>query len=312
MPGVGPFAWSPDSRTLAFTYQSPSQHMNVWVYTPDTGELRQVTFAPDGCIPAATYVTPRTIHYPTFDGRRIPALYFTPREGGSGLPVVVLVHGGPEGQSRPVFNPTVQYFVNRGYAVLLPNVRGSTGYGKAYSHLDDVRRRMDAVRDLAACVDWLVQEGNADRRRIAVMGGSYGGFMTLAAVANYPDLWAAGVDIVGIANFRTFLENTGPFRRRLREAEYGTLEDDGDFLDEISPIHKAGNIRAPMIILHGANDPRVPVGESEQIVRVLKERGVPVEYHRYPDEGHGLVKLENKVHGYTAIGNFLDRYVRGG
>jgi dipeptidyl aminopeptidase/acylaminoacyl peptidase len=225
--------------------------------------------------------------------------------------VVVQVHGGPESQSRPAFNPVVQYFVNRGYAVFLPNVRGSTGYGKSYAHLDDRRKRMDSVRDLAACVEWLVRDGGADPRRIAVMGGSYGGFMTLAAVTSYPELWAAGVDIVGIANWRTFLENTGAFRRKHREAEYGSLEEDGDFLDEISPIHRADRIRVPMIILHGANDPRVPVGESDQIVRVLKEHEVPVEYHRYPDEGHGLVKLQNKVHGYTAIGDFLDRHVIG-
>jgi dipeptidyl aminopeptidase/acylaminoacyl peptidase len=171
---------------------------------------------------------------------------------------------------------------------------------------------MDSVRDLAACVVWLTAHGDADPTRIAVMGGSYGGFMTLAAVTNYPDLWAAGVDIVGIANWRTFLENTGPFRRKHREAEYGNLEEDGEFLDSISPIHKADAIRAPMIILHGANDPRVPVGESEQIVAILHDREVPVVYHRYPDEGHGLVKLPNKVHGYTAIGDFLDEYVMRG
>src|SRR5262249_48698436 len=164
--------------------------------------------------PASTYVSPELVRYPTFDGLQIPAFYYKPARAARDLPVVVSVHGGPEGQSRPIYNPTVQYFVNRGYAVFVPNVRGSTGYGKAYSHLDDVRKRMDSVRDLAACVDWLVKEGGADPTRIAVMGGSYGGFMTLAAVTNYPELWAAGVDIVGIANWRTFLENTGPFRRK--------------------------------------------------------------------------------------------------
>ena len=203
MPGPmgGRFAWSPDSRQIAFTYQSSTHHMNVWLYAPDTGELRQVTFAPDGGIPSDCYVTPEIVRYPTFDGLQIPALYYRPRGTQGKLPVVVLVHGGPESQSRPIFNPTVQYFVNRGYAVFLPNVRGSTGYGKAYSHLDDVRKRMDSVRDLVACVDWLTAHGDADRERIAVMGGSYGGFMTLAGVANYPDLWAAGVDMVGIGNF---------------------------------------------------------------------------------------------------------------
>jgi dipeptidyl aminopeptidase/acylaminoacyl peptidase len=307
----GDFSFSPDSRHLAFMYHNPTTPHDIWVYAPDSGDLRQVTFSPDGAIPRASYATPRIVRYPSFDGLQIPGLYFQPQGTGGRLPVVVLVHGGPESQSRPIFNPVVQYFVNRGYAVFLPNVRGSTGYGKTYGHLDDRRDRMDSVQDLAACVDWLVQHGNADPNRIAVMGASYGGFMTLAAVTSYPERWAAGVDIVGIANWRTFLENTGAFRRRHREAEYGSLEEDGDFLDEISPIHRADRIRAPMIILHGANDPRVPVGESDQIVRVLKEHEVPVEYHRYPDEGHGLVKLHNKVHGYTAIGDFLDRLVLG-
>ncbi|MGH2601199.1 MAG: alpha/beta fold hydrolase, partial [Dehalococcoidia bacterium] len=311
-PAGGSLSWSPDSRWIAFAFHGPAHPMDVWAYAPDTGELRQVTFSPDGAIPCDSYAAPGIVHYTTFDGLQIPALYYRPAETRGRLPVVVRVHGGPEGQSRPIFDPVTQYFVNRGYAVLLPNVRGSTGYGKTYSHLDDVRNRMDSVKDLAACVEWLVAHGDADAKRIAVMGGSYGGFMTLAAVTNYPELWAAGVDIVGIANWRTFLENTGPFRRKHREAEYGNLAEDGEFLDEISPIHKSGEIRAPMIILHGANDPRVPVGESEQIAQVLREREVPVVYHRYPDEGHGLVKLHNKVHGYTAIGDFLDRYVMGG
>ena len=152
--------------------------------------------------------------------------------------MVINVHGGPEGQSRPEFDPVVQYLVARGYAVLEPNVRGSTGYGYEYQSLDDVRLRMDSVADLQHAVFWLRESGIADPKRIAVMGGSYGGFMVLAAITTYPDLWAAAVDIVGIANFVTFLENTGPWRRKLREAEYGSLEQDREFLEQISPIHR--------------------------------------------------------------------------
>jgi dipeptidyl aminopeptidase/acylaminoacyl peptidase len=292
-------------------YHSPTQHHDLWTWAPATGDLRRVTFSPDGAIPAESFIAPEVVRYRSFDGLEIPGLYFRPRDASGTLPVVVRVHGGSEGQSRPIFDPITQYFVNRGYAVFLPNVRGSTGYGKRFSHLDDVRHRMDSVKDLAACVPWLIEQGGADPARIAVMGGSYGGFMTLAAVTEYPELWAAGVDIVGIANWRTFLENTGAFRRTHRESEYGNLEEDGDFLDSISPIHKADRIRAPMIILHGANDPRVPVGESDAIVSVLRAHEVPVVYHRYPDEGHGLVKLHNKVHGYTAIGDFLDTHLLG-
>jgi dipeptidyl aminopeptidase/acylaminoacyl peptidase len=169
---------------------------------------------------------------------------------------------------------------------------------------------MDSVKDLAAAVAWLQESGQIDARRIAVMGGSYGGFMTLAAVTSQPTLWAAGVDIVGIANFETFLQNTGPWRRKLREAEYGSLEADADFLRDISPIHYVDRITAPLMVIHGANDPRVPVGEAEQIVASLKNRQHPVEYLRFADEGHGVVKLKNRLVAYPAIGDFLDKYLR--
>jgi len=150
----------------------------------------------------------------------------------------------------------------------------------------------------------------ADPRRIAVMGASYGGFMVLSAITTYPDLWAAAVDIVGIANLVSFLEHTGPWRRALREHEYGSLAHDRAFLEDISPLHRAGDIRAPLLVIHGANDPRVPIGEAEQIVRALAERERPVEYLRFEDEGHGLVKLPNRIKGYTEIGLFLDRWLR--
>src|SRR5205085_10064466 len=161
-----------------------------------------------------------------------------------------------------------------------PNVRGSTGYGYEYQSLDDVRLRMDSVKDLQYAVFYLRESGIADARRVAVMGGSYGGFMVLSALTTYPDLWAAGVDIVGIANFVTFLENTGPWRRHLREVEYGSLEHDREFLEQISPINHVDKIRAPLLVVHGANDPRVPIGEAEQMVGRLKALGRTVEYLR--------------------------------
>src|SRR5437868_6800642 len=176
--------------------------------------------------------------------------------------------------------------------------------------LDDVRRRMDSVADLAHPVYWLRDTGRADPHRIAVYGGSYGGFMVLAALTSDPDLWAAGIDIVGIANFVTFLENTGPWRRHLREAEYGSLERDRALLESISPIHKVDRIRAPLMVVHGANDPRVPVGEAEQIVASIRQRGGVVEYLRYEDEGHGLVKLANRLVCYPAIARFLDEQLK--
>jgi dipeptidyl aminopeptidase/acylaminoacyl peptidase len=222
-------------------------------------------------------------------------------------PVVVMVHGGPEGQAQPIFNSVVQYLVNRGYAVFAPNVRGSTGYGRTYTHLDDVEKRMDSVADLKAAAEWLKASGRVDGNRLAIMGGSYGGFMVLAALTTYPDSWAAGVDIVGIANFETFLRNTGAYRRHWRIPEYGDPDIHADLFRRISPLHYVDRIEAPLMVIHGDNDPRVPLSEAEQIVEAVKRRGLPVEFLRFSDEGHGIVKLQNKLIAYPAVGEFLDR-----
>lgn len=305
-----PLAWSPDGRRLAVSFSSGTNVPDVWLVASG-GEARRLTHSGQAGIPQAALVEPGLVRYPSFDGLEVSAFYYVPpqAQGAEKRPVVVQVHGGPESQSRPAFNAVVAYFVNRGYAVLLPNVRGSTGYGRRYAHLDDVDRRMDSVADLEASVQWLVAEGAADPRRIAVMGGSYGGFMTLAAVTEYPDLWAAGVDIVGIGNFVTFLERTGAYRRAHRESEYGSLAHHRDVLERISPIHKVNRITAPLMVIHGANDPRVPIYEAEQMVAALQARQQPVEYLRFADEGHGIVKLGNRIVAYGAIGEFLDRYL---
>jgi dipeptidyl aminopeptidase/acylaminoacyl peptidase len=307
---MGP-QWSPDGRRLAFAFSPPDDAMDIWMWYVESRSLRRVTRSSRGALPDSAFVAPELVRYPTFDGLEIPAYLYRPRGvAGESLPVVIQVHGGPEGQVRPQFDPVCQYLVASGYAVLKPNVRGSTGYGYHYQSLDDVRLRMDSVADLQAAVRWLIDSGIADPRRIAVMGGSYGGFMVLAALTTYPDLWAAGVDIVGIANFVTFLENTGPWRRKLREPEYGSLEHDREFLESISPIHHVDAITAALFVVHGANDPRVPVGEAEQIVSALGARGVSVEYLRFEDEGHGLTKRSNLVVAFPAIARFLDAQVK--
>jgi dipeptidyl aminopeptidase/acylaminoacyl peptidase len=303
--------WSPDGARIAFTFAPPDDAMDVWIWDVASQTRRRATQSARGGLADTAFVAPQLVRYPTFDERQIPAYLFPPRGvEPRGLPLVVFVHGGPESQLRPAFNPVIQYLAASGYAVLAPNVRGSSGYGYTYQSLDDVRLRMDSVADLAAAVRWLGDQGIADPRRIAVMGGSYGGFMTLSALTTYPDLWAAGVDIVGIANFVTFLENTGPWRRKLREPEYGSLENDRDFLEAISPIRHVDAITAALFVVHGANDPRVPVGETEQIVAALGARGVPVEYLRFEDEGHGLIKRANRVKAYPEIARFLDAQVK--
>lgn len=304
-------AWSPDGQRLAFTRLSAGSPMDVWVWDLPQEKLWQATRSSLGGIAPESFVEPALVHYPTFDEREIPAFLFLPRDKPArDLPVVINVHGGPEGQARPIFNPVNQYLAAQGYAVLAPNVRGSSGYGYTYMSLDDVRKRMDSVADLRHAVLWLRASGIANPQRIVVMGGSYGGFMVLSAITTYPDLWAAAVDIVGIANFVTFLENTHPWRRKLRESEYGSLENDREFLEGISPIRRVNEITAPLFVIHGANDPRVPVGEAEQIVAALRQRQVPVEYLRFEDEGHGLIKRANRLVAYPAIARFLDEHLK--
>lgn len=303
--------WSPDGTKLALAFGCADDSLDTWVWHKDKGVIQRVTRSATGGIPRATFVSPSVVRYPTFDGREIPAFLYLPQGEQRALSVVISVHGGPEGQSRPAYDAFVQYLVGRGYGVLVPNVRGSTGYGYEYQSLDDVRLRMDSVADLQHAALWLGASGLADPRRIAVYGGSYGGFMVLSAITTYPDLWAAAVDIVGIANFVTFLENTGPWRRKLRESEYGNLENDREFLEQISPIRHVDRITAPLFVVHGANDPRVPIGEAEQIVAALRTRNVPVEYLRFEDEGHGLVKRVNRLVAYPAIARFLDKHLRG-
>ena len=304
---IGGFEFSPDSQQLAFTLTAPDRNPDVWLLNLPDGEPRRLTRSSTAGIPPRTFRRPSLTRYPSFDGREIPGILYEPDEENA--PVIINVHGGPEGQSRPGFAPITQYLVNRGYAVFLPNVRGSTGYGKSYTHLDDVELRADSVKDLAHAAHWLRENGH---ERIAVMGGSYGGFMVLAALTEYPDLWSAGVDIVGIANMVTFLENTGSYRRALREPEYGSLERNRKFLESISPIHKAEDITAPLMVIHGKNDPRVPVGEAEQIVKRVRDNGGTVEYLLYEDEGHGLAKLKNRLDAYPKIAAFLDEHLGRG
>ncbi len=305
--------WLQDGSRLAITLITPDDSADIWVWDVCEGVVVRVTYSATGGIPHEAFVTPSVVRYPTFDEREIPAFLYLPKGEQSeqrNLPVVVYVHGGPESQSRPEFNGVIQYLVARGYGALVPNVRGSTGYGYEYQSLDDVRLRMDSVKDLQYAVRWLCESGIADPNRIAVFGGSYGGFMVLSAITTYPDLWAAGVDIVGIANFVTFLENTGPWRRKQRESEYGSLENDREFLEEISPIRSVDRITAPLFVVHGANDPRVPIGEAEQIVAALQKRSVPVEYLRFENEGHGIVKRANRLVVYPTIARFLDTHLK--
>lgn len=251
------------------------------------------------------------VSWRSFDQRAIPGFLLRPRGARKGpRPTVVQVHGGPEGQARPLWNPLTVALVAAGFNVLQPNVRGSSGYGRAYMSLDDVRLRMDSVRDLDAAAAWLAESGIAPADRIGVIGGSYGGFMTLAAITFCADRnWAAAVDIVGIASFTSFFARTAPWRRPLRAAEYGDPEKDADFLESISPLNFIDRVKAPLMVIHGANDPRVPVQEAEQIVTNLRSRGREVDYLRYEDEGHGLAKAKNRADAWPKVVSFFERHM---
>ncbi|HEV7127731.1 MAG TPA: S9 family peptidase [Ktedonobacterales bacterium] len=309
--------WSPAGGHVAFGFNGTRHNGNLWTAAPGATSARQLTRVPMGGLDPATLVEPELVRYTSFDGLEIPAFYYRPtssaRASAAGLPVIVFVHGGPESQFRPLhaapWMPPLQYYLSRGFAVFAPNVRGSSGYGKTAIHRDDVRLRPNSVADLKAGVAWLIAHGGADPQRIGIMGRSYGGFMVLAAITSYPDLWAAAADMVGIANFFSFFEQTGVWRRHLRTPEYGDPERDADFLRELSPLFKADNITTPLLVLHGANDPRVPVNEAQQIVAAVRARGKPAELLLFPDEGHFMLRQSTQLTAYPAIGDWFERYM---
>ncbi len=296
-----------DGSRLHYTLTTPRLAGDVYSHDLNGGRTRRLTHSPTE-LPPEALATPELAQATGFDGERIPLLVFRPPSTPSRPPVVVDVHGGPEAQAMQMFVPEIQALVAAGYAVVVPNVRGSTGYGKRYASLDDTTKRLDAVRDLQSVHEALEPLG-FDRTRAVLWGGSYGGYMTLAGLALQPELWAAGVDIVGISNLVTFLENTSEYRRAHRELEYGSLADDRAFLTQASPLTHVDAIRAPLLVIHGRNDPRVPVSEAEQLAGSLTQRGVRCELLIYDGEGHGLARLANRLDAYPRAVAFLDEAV---
>lgn len=291
---------------LSFAYVVPARGAKAG----DPPAAKQITFADDRGIDVARFALPELVRYKSFDGLDIPAFLYLPSNysRGTKIPFVVQFHGGPESQSRPTFENTVQALVAHGFGVLQPNVRGSNGYGRAYLMMDDYKNRWSSVKDGVEAARWLVKQGYAEPKRIAVYGGSYGGFMSVATTIEGQDVIGAGVDVVGIVNFKTFLEQTKGYRRKLREAEYGPLTDP-EFLASISPLTRATEIEVPMMIAHGLNDPRVPVGEAMQLAVNLQRRGFDPELYYFPDEGHGFQKLPNRILFVERMVRFLERTI---
>ncbi len=301
------------SSKICFTYNDPVRPTDVYTWDWVSKELNRVTYSSLAGIDPDLFVEPKLVHYKSFDGLEIPAFLFLPPgyENKMGdIPFIIHFHGGPEGQTRPYFQRHFNYLLLNGFGILAPNIRGSKGYGKKYKSLDDYKKRMDSVKDGYQAALYLIKEGYTKKGRIGVKGGSYGGFMVMALITEYPDMWGAAYESVGIVDFVNFLKNTKPYRRKLREAEYGPLSDE-EFLKSVSPIHKIDRVQVPLMISHGVNDPRVPVSEARLIVENLKGRDIDVKALLWEDEGHGVSKKKNRLVLYREMADFFKEHLTG-
>ncbi|MBX3483350.1 alpha/beta fold hydrolase [Phenylobacterium sp.] len=290
--------FSPDGTKLGLSLSTSTGAGDAWSYDLKSGALTRWTQSEMAGLDPAKLSEPTLFRYPTFDGRQIPAFIYRPKAAKGGkLPVVIQIHGGPESQEQPSFNPRRQSWVNElGAAVIIPNVRGSTGYGKTYVSLDNAEKREDSVKDIGALFDWIAKQPDLDPARVAIVGQSYGGYMVLAVAGHYNDRIAGTIDLYGISNWITFLANTEGYRRDQRRAEYGDERVPGmrAVFEQIAPIRMADRMKKPMMVFQGANDPRVPRTESEQMVKQLRSQGTEVWYVLAKDEGHGIYKKANQ------------------
>jgi dipeptidyl aminopeptidase/acylaminoacyl peptidase len=312
---VGGLEFSPDGSQLGFTLarpDAPAEAYSIRLVKDKDDELVRWTFSEVGGLNPESFVKPERIQFRSFDGRQIPAYYFRPRTATREQPAAVLIriHGGPESQFRPLFSGTMQFELNElGLAVICPNVRGSAGYGKTYLKLDNAEKREDSVKDIGALLDWIAEQPELDAKRVAVTGGSYGGFMVLSSLTHYPERIKAAIDIVGVANFITLLERTSPYRQDLRRAEYGDERDPKmrAVFEKISPTSNADKIRSALLVAHGRNDPRVPFSEAEQIVGKVRSTGQRVWTIYADNEGHGFAKKDNRDYLTAVEMMFLEK-----
>ena len=286
--------FSHDGRRVALACHGSASPVDIWI--ADVGRpLRQLTFSPHPGVDLSRLVSPRKERFAAHDGLPLSGLLYVPNGFPAPGPCVLSFHGGPEGQERPQFSRIYQALLANGIAVFAPNVRGSTGFGKSFMHLDDREKRFDGVRDIKACVDHVTGIGVADPRRIGITGGSYGGYMTMAGITEFPDMFAAAVCVCGIVNFLTFFSHTQPWMAAVSKSEYGDPDTQRDLLERLSPINKLDRVRTPLLVEHGANDTNVPLIEAQQMVDELRKRNVEVEALIFPDEGHGFTKTANRT-----------------
>ena len=309
--GIAGVTWAEGANVAAFAVTGPSVPGDIWIWDPATGRAVRATHSDAAGLDLSRMVAPMHHDFAARDGVTLHGLLYLPPGLAPGVrpPVLLGVHGGPTAQARPEFDPAVQYLLTRGIAYFDLNFRGSTGYGKRFARLNDGRLRAREYLDMEDAVQWLHTLGTVDASRVAVMGGSYGGYLTMAAVTRLPAAFRSGVAFVGVANWVTALEGASPQLKASDRIEYGDIDDPADrtFFAEISPLAYVKQVRAPVMVLHGANDPRDPVTESDQFVRGIREIGGDVEYLRFPDEGHGIRKLTNRIIAYRRIAAFLER-----
>jgi protease II len=310
-------SFSPDNQRFSLVLNKPDSPGDVYILDLNTNEMERWTESEVGGLNTANFISPELIHYPTFDKvdgkpRMIPAFVYKPKANKGPYPIVIDIHGGPEGQELPYFSSTNQFWLNElGAAIIAPNVRGSSGYGKSYLKLDNNYKREDSVKDIGKLLDWIATQPDLDASRVAVIGGSYGGYMVLASMTHYNDRLRCAVDLVGISNFVTFLKNTQDYRRDLRRVEYGDERDPkmAEFLNRISPTTNAHKITKPLFVIQGLNDPRVPASEAEQIVSEVRNNGGDVWYMLAKDEGHGFRKKTNRDYYTAAVVLFFEKYL---
>jgi dipeptidyl aminopeptidase/acylaminoacyl peptidase len=313
---ISGLVWHENNQELAFALNSARSPSDAYSIDVNSGKLARWTTSETGGLNSDTFSEPQLVKWKSFDGREISGwLYLPPKSKFPGKrPVIVNIHGGPEGEARPVYQGRNNYFLSEmGVAILFPNIRGSTGFGKTYVAMDNGFKREDSYKDIETLLGWIKQQPNLDGERIMITGGSYGGHMTLATATRYNDLITCSVDVVGMSSLVTFLEHTEPYRRDLRRVEYGDERDPKmrQFLEKIAPMNHVKDLKKPIFIVAGANDPRVPKSEADQMVAALQQQGTPVWYLAAKDEGHGFAKKKNADFQFYATIEFVQKYLLG-
>ena len=304
------FVYAPGDRSLAMSCMGAAAPPDLHVLDLASNRFQTLTHTPRPGIDLASLTSPELVRYAALDGLPLSGWLYRPRGVRGKAPYVLSFHGGPEGQERPTFRSDYQALLARGIGVFAPNVRGSSGFGKRFVNLDNGEKRVGAIADIKASADYLLHEGLAGPGQLGIMGGSYGGYMTMAGLTQYPDLFAAGVDLFGIVNFKTFFARSEPWMAAISTIEYGDPVKQADLLARLSPIHALDRIQAAVMVQHGANDTNVPVIEAEQIVQAMQARGRPVEYVSFPDEGHGFRKVPNRVRSIVALVGFFEKHLK--